>query len=158
MLCERCGMNNADVHLIKVVNGKRHEECLCRECAKEVLPFEEAAKMLKMTFSLESIMDVQEALRDLLLPAMSDISENENDMFRCPNCGVHLPINLFDETENVVMDANDYEQRLNPNVDEMTNLKKEMEAAVLGERYERAAEIRDRIKELSNKTEIEKGA
>ena len=36
MLCDKCGANEAVVHRIMVINGKKTEQHLCGECAKGV--------------------------------------------------------------------------------------------------------------------------
>ncbi len=157
MLCERCGVNSADVFLVKIVEGERQVEHVCKECAKEIMPFDEAAKMMKMTFSLEGIMDVQEALKDLLFPVLPEMYGKPSDSFKCPHCGGPLPKSLFDDAVESASKENHEASPHNFALDEITLLKKEMEIAVRDEKYERAAEIRDKIKELENRKE-EKGA
>ncbi|MBQ3180634.1 MAG: UvrB/UvrC motif-containing protein [Firmicutes bacterium] len=39
MLCERCGKNQATVHVKKVINGKETQENLCEVCAGDVWSF-----------------------------------------------------------------------------------------------------------------------
>lgn len=34
MLCEKCKTREANVHLVKIINGERREEWLCEECIK----------------------------------------------------------------------------------------------------------------------------
>lgn len=156
MLCEHCGQNHAEVHLVKIVNGERHYEHVCRECARRLLPFDEAAQMMKMTFSLEGMMDLQEALKDLLLPVLPELYGEERDIVKCPHCGAPLPKELFDEPPKAAPAKGDAPLFIPP-LDERAELKKEMERAVREERYERAAEIRDRLRELEEK-KTEKGA
>ena len=36
MLCERCGQNNASVHVTRIVNGERSEINVCANCAAEM--------------------------------------------------------------------------------------------------------------------------
>ena len=161
MLCERCGVNKSEVHLVRIINGERHDEHICRECAKEMLPLDDAAKMLKMTFSLEGIMDVQEALRDLIFPAFPDLSSDSDNLLRCPHCGEPLPNDIFDDS-GAVLDEREEKELFIPefdfNTDELESLKREMELAVREERYERAAEVRDKIRALEKSGAQEKGA
>lgn len=35
MLCQKCGKNNATVHVIKIINGNKSEVYLCEGCARE---------------------------------------------------------------------------------------------------------------------------
>jgi protein arginine kinase activator len=151
MLCERCGINSAEVFLVKIMEGERHVEHLCRKCAKELLPFEDAAKMMKMTFSLEGVMDMQDALKDLLFPVLPELYGENAETFRCPHCGGTLPKSMFEKAEKTVSEEHQGESSVNSSADEMTTLKCEMDIAVRDENYERAAEIRDKIKALENR-------
>lgn len=181
MLCENCGKRKAEIHLVKVINGVRMEEDICRECAEKLMPFHEAAKALKMSFSLDGIMNVEGALRNLLLPMLPELYELEGKDMKCPHCGEKINADeLFGKLESeqgsdIVFDfshaddlpgetnsgeekkkaavqaaAPDFEvqSRPVPPEKEMAALKKELEFVLRGEKYERAAEIRDRIIEL----------
>lgn len=161
MLCERCGVNKAEVHLMRIVNGKRVVDYLCRECAKEIIPFDEAAKMMKMTLSLEGILDLQEALKDLILPAMTGMNDDTDFDLICPHCGEKISLSMLDPeekkcrekvpcTENAAIPA--------LKKDQLSLLKDEMAAAVKLEDYEHAAQIRDQIKDLEDKSDKEKDA
>ncbi len=151
MLCERCGLKKAEIHLMRVANGKRVVSRLCRECAQEVVPFDEAAKMMKMTFSLEGIMDLQEALRDLILPVVSGIDSQEESDLKCPHCGGPISFSMYDPFEDKCAEkvpcAESMPAKSAPK-DELTLLKERMSDAVCTENYELAAEIRDQIKDL----------
>lgn len=36
MICKRCGKNNAEIYYKQTINGKTHEYALCSECAEEL--------------------------------------------------------------------------------------------------------------------------
>ena len=36
MLCEKCRKNEAVIHVVKIVNGKKSEAMLCEKCAREL--------------------------------------------------------------------------------------------------------------------------
>jgi len=159
MLCERCGANNAEVHLVRIVNGKRAVEYLCKQCAKEVIPFDEAAKMMKMTFSLEGILDLQEALKDLILPAMTGMNDDADIELTCPHCGEPISWSMLAPTEKKCAEKVPCAENIGvPAVkrDKLSLLRDEMADAVKLENYELAAKIRDQIKDLEEKTEKEK--
>ena len=161
MLCERCGANNAEVHLMRIVNGKRVVDYLCKPCAKEVIPFDEAAKMLKMTFSLEGILDLQEALKDLILPAMTGMNDDADIELTCPHCGEAISWSMLAPDEKKCAEKVPCaESTCAPPVkrDKISLLRDEMADAVKFENYELAAQIRDQIKDLEEKTEKEKDA
>ena len=161
MLCERCGVNKADVHLMRIVNGKRVVDYLCRECASEVVPFDEATKMMKMTFSLEGILDLQEALKDLILPAMTGSNCDADMELTCPHCGEKISWAEFAGNEDKCPEkVPPVENTASPAVkkDKLSLLRDEMNAAVKTENYELAARIRDQIKDMEDETEKEKDA
>lgn len=191
MLCENCGKHGAEIHLVKIVNGVRIDEDICRECAEKMMPFNDAAKALKMSFSLEGMIKAGDALRNFLFPILPELYESEGKEMKCPHCGKEIDADgLFGGLESagddkeVVFDfsqaagdsraakaadvpppaaqrpgaeAIKREDRPCSAEKELAGLKKELEFVLRGERYERAAEIRDRIIELekaiSEKTE-----
>jgi len=154
MLCERCGVNNAEVHLVRIVNGKRAVDYLCRQCAKEVIPFDEAAKMMKMTFSLEGILDLQEALKDLILPAMTGMNDDADIELTCPHCDEPISWSMLAQADKKCSEKVPCaESTGSPAVkrDKLSLLRDEMADAVKLENYELAAQIRDQIKDLGRK-------
>ena len=52
MLCERCGTRHADIHLVKVMNGERRVQHLCRECAGEFLSTNDVTNLMKLSLSV----------------------------------------------------------------------------------------------------------
>ena len=161
MLCERCGANKAEVHLMRIVSGERVVDFLCRQCAREVIPFGEAAKMMKMTFSLEGILDLQEALKDLIFPAMTGVNGDAEAELTCPHCGETITWSMFDAPEEKCA-----EKVPCPDVvctppatrDDLSLLKDKMADAVKVENYELAAIIRDQIRDLKDEADKEKDA
>lgn len=182
MLCENCGQRKAEIHLVRVVNGACVEEDICRQCAEKMMPFHDAERALKMSFSLEGIMNVGDALKNLLFPMLPELYEIEDRVTKCPHCGKEITIDeLFggkakeSGDRDVVFDfsqiGTDMEQprqkraehkSLAPDVPsapeienapvsaekEFAALAKELGDALREERYERAAEIRDRVAAL----------
>ena len=71
MLCERCGTRHADIHLVKVVNGERRVQHLCRECAGEFLSTNDVTNLMKLSLSVEGLMGIDEAFRELVMPALA---------------------------------------------------------------------------------------
>jgi len=192
MMCEKCGERSAEIHIVKVINGVRVEEDLCRSCAEQLIPFGQSGRGLRMSFSLEGIPGAEDMFRNLLLPMLPELYETSGEDFKCPHCGKEIEVEdlfgkplgkangvgevLFDfsapsfkrGSDRAVTDvktaapASDLEtEGKSKTVEkELAGLKREMEFVLRGERYERAAQIRDRIKELEkNITEEEtKGA
>lgn len=151
MLCERCGKGVAEVHLVKIFNGRRYDENLCRSCAKEVLPDGEGGNSynsLKMSFSPEALAQMQDVIRNLLMPIMSEHYEEKEEDITCPHCGKMIPLEYLDDFES--MDSEDIEEGMPAEraLDETEKLDLQMKKAVQEENYELAAKIRDKLAEL----------
>ena len=125
MLCERCGKNLANVHITKNINGRVTEMNLCSECADasgERISFD---NMMRDFFS--SVMPARARrfdyrTRDVL-----------GEYAGCEDCleDSYPEIKQKDEKE-----------------DRIAELKIKLKAAVVDERYEEAAKLRDEIKAL----------
>jgi len=154
MKCERCGAEGAEIHLVKIINGERHVEHLCAKCAKELLPLEDASKMLKMTFSIEGMMELQDVLKDLLLSDLSGYIDEKENIYEDKVTRDDLIEHFAKERASYYDAQNQHTMEEDPlrslEYDELTDLKNELKLAIRDERYERAATIRDRIRELNN--------
>ncbi len=151
MFCDRCGGSGANIHIVRMVDGHKVEEILCRECAKSFVPFDGTEKMMRMAFSVDGLSDIQDALKDLLFPVLPELfgGNEEKDLIACPICGSPMHPNLNHNDDNIVA-----ESAAVP-ADELELLKAEMAAAVREERYEDAAKIRDDISALKAKRKAE---
>lgn len=155
MLCEQCKVKPAEIHLVNVVNGERHVQHLCRECAISALHLGDAASLMKMSFSVEGLADIEEALRELLLPINPEAHPRpaRGRHYVCPHCGAELPDSMFeegnaaDEGEPQAPEAEKAPHIISTE-EEISLLKKRMALAVKNENYEYAAQLRDRITEL----------
>ncbi len=154
MLCERCGTRHADIHLVKVVNGERRVQHLCRECAGEFLSTNDVTNLMKLSLSVEGLMGIDEAFRELVMPALRGAyAQKKSAKHICPHCGGVLPDSMFErrdaeDKETARPDA--AEDRVMTAEEEMAALEKKMLEAVKAEDYEYAAKLRDRISELKN--------
>lgn len=185
MLCEKCGERSAEIHLVQIINGTRIEGHLCRQCAGQLMPFGEAGKALRMSLSLEGGVDPEEMFRNLFRPLLPELYLAAGESLKCPHCGGDLePDELFGKAQGSelglnfsgpafgdVMESRQGSAERTPDLalkieaapdsreKELDGLKRELVFVLRGERYERAAEIRDRIKELEkNIEEKTKGA
>ena len=151
MFCDRCGSSGANIHIVRMVDGRKVEEILCRECAKAFVPFDGTEKMMKMAFSVGGIADIQDALKDLLFPVLPELFSDSagEESVPCPICGKPMSSKIKEHEEccDKISDA--------APKDELEALKAEMDAAVREERYEKAAEIRDKISAVKAKREAE---
>ena len=148
MLCERCGKGVAEVHLVKIFNGRRYEEHLCRSCAKEIVPSQNEGNSLRMSFSPETLAQMQEVLRNLLFPIMTELYEDRDEDISCPHCGKPIPYEFFDDVENMETEDSSQDDVFSAPISEIEKLNLQMEYAVQDENYELAAKVRDRLIEL----------
>ena len=87
MLCEQCKVRRAEIHLVNVVNGERQVQHLCRECAEAHLHLDDVSNLLKMSFSVEGLMDIEEAFKELVIPALRGAYTRKRAARLCPHCG-----------------------------------------------------------------------
>lgn len=171
MLCEQCGMKEAEVHLVNVIKGERHVSHLCRECAASRMHLEDVTNIIKMQFSLNGLTNIEEAFRDLVIPVLKKSRENIAEQHICPHCGGVLPEEMFNNAKEGVRPAQQNNDRRIPYEEpadiasqlfvmsaeeEMADLSKKMNDAVKTENYETAAKLRDRISELKHMSAQEK--
>ena len=156
MLCDQCGTRRAEIHLIKVVNGERHAQHLCRECAEELFNMDDMTSRMKMSFSVEGLLGMEEAIKELLMPALRSVYANRKSAKHiCPHCGGVLPDSMFEHNEEAAETARQDPpaEKVMTAEEEMSALEKKMREAVKAEDYEYAAKLRDRIIELKNSNE-----
>lgn len=154
MLCEQCGTRRAEIHLVKVVNGERRVQHLCKECAGEFLSMNDVTNLMKLSFSVEGLMGIDDAFRDIVMPALRGAYEDKKkNRHICPHCGGVLPDSMFEdkgEAEPEAAPREEAENKVMTAAEEMAALERKMREAVKAEDYEYAAKLRDRISELKN--------
>lgn len=158
MLCDECGKNEASVHVTSIINGNKTERHLCEECARKNQSF------LNSSFSMENLFSSM--LNNAFNTATYLPSKG------CSKCGM-----TYDEFRNTgkfgCSDCIDtFKQRLMPVVrniqgydthagkipkraggsyrvqKDIEKLKLQLKQAVEKEEYEKAAQLRDKIKEM----------
>ncbi|QSQ08326.1 Protein-arginine kinase activator protein [Koleobacter methoxysyntrophicus] len=166
MLCEECGKRPASVHITKVVNGEKTERHLCEECARELEDF---------SFSFQPNFTIHNLLAGLLDSAKeSPIGVNISQKIQCPFCG--MTFNQFSQYGRFGCSQcyGSFHGRIEPILrrihgshvhtgkvprrtggkirlkKEIDKLKRQLEQAVKKEEFEKAAELRDKIRELEN--------
>lgn len=170
MLCDNCKKNKATVHITKIINGIKQEFDLCEKCAKDFGGLNFTGQIdLSAPFTFQSILG---GLIDYI-NSSANKSEKSVDI-ACPKCGTTYSefkksglvgcsecYNSFKSTLLPVI------KRVQGNIEHngkipvkagkdiiekkrILKLKEELQEAVAKEEYERAAEIRDEIKGISN--------
>lgn len=167
MMCDDCGKRPAAVHISKVVNGAKSEAHLCQECAQSQGQF---SFMTEPTFTFHNI------LAGLFDPdTVVHGTKGVKTRNRCPNCGLtfadfrrlgHLGCDQCYDTFNVELEP--LLRRIHGSTGhtgkvphgakhgsvrkerELMRLQEELHRAVVNEEYEKAAELRDHIRELED--------
>lgn len=169
MYCEECNKKPAMVHLTQMFNGQKKETHLCETCA---------AKKGAIMFNFDAQLGIPSLLGSFFGSHynMQDISAHTAQEV-CPNCGMKFIdirqtgklgcadcYNAFDNDLEPILRRihgnNQHIGKIPARGGETVLLKKKIETmknqlhqAVLNEEYEKAAEIRDCIKELEKQTE-----
>lgn len=171
MICQHCGKNEATTHIKKSINGEVSEMHLCSECARQTGIMEEM-RMPKMTdlfgnsflgnligsgvAAMNSLAGVERCQR--CGSSFDDIVKSGH--IGCSECYEKFADRLepsvkkihgktkhigkyvsYDEVEN----DNERESQMS----ELDRLKEELRAAIKEQRFEDAAVIRDKIKDLT---------
>lgn len=167
MLCEECGKNQATVHMKKIVNNHATESHLCDECAKK-----------NSSLGFDNSFSIQNILAGLIDSSYdSPIKIEHIKSLSCEKCG--LTYGKFRQTGKFGCSNcyNSFREKLGPlfrtihghdshvgkipkkagyNVSTkkiIDELKTELDLAVNKEEFEKAAQIRDEIKNLQSKLE-----
>ena len=179
MLCQKCKKNEANVFYRENVNGKSKNYALCSECAKELEEKGEINTGVGGFFDMPAFglpaLDPAEFFGTLfgaLSPASAVSSGSESrrcpvcgSTFRdfynsgkvgCPTCYSEFSRELESTVNRIHGDAlhrgrtpKAWKQKLDTDR-QIKALKKELSDAVKAEEFERAAELRDRIRTLES--------
>lgn len=172
MLCERCKKREATTHLREVINGDVKETHLCSECASEL-----GYDSIFTNFNPFSMMGVNigNFLGGLFTQTLPERAVDDGR--RCSFCGT-----TFEELANSAKAgcANCYKEFYNdliPSIQrvhgktrhigkipgragkemrlqqEITNLRQQLGDAVSKQEYEKAAELRDKIKDMEKRSQ-----
>ncbi len=163
MMCEDCGKMPAIVHFEQMVNGKKIAMNLCRDCAEKrgVL-----SVFLQPSFSINNLLSALLGSQ-MKNPSIPEVAGEEQ---RCPVCGMtyrdfaragrlgcsRCYATFEDELEPLLRRIHGSERHVGKAPAkvggmaqyrrELEQLRKDQAAAVAAEAYEKAAEIRDKIK------------
>ena len=162
MNCEKCKKNHATYHLTANENGVMREAHLCEECAKQT------DVLHKIHFSINAILG---SPLELKAPAPSAASSKAAQV-KCPECGITYGefkskarlgcandyevfraelVRLLEKIHGATSHAGKTPQTVDSHIrkeNELIRLKRDLDSVVKSEDFEKAAEIRDRIKSL----------
>lgn len=168
MTCQECGKRPATLHFTKIVNGEKTEFRICEACARE------KGEMIPGTPNGFSIHNLLSGLLNLE-PGSAGASGTKTTPLRCENCG--LTYTQFSKIgrfgckhcyEHFVDRLDPLFKRVHGNIShvgkvpkrsggiiqykrEINELKKSLARHIELEEFEKAAGIRDEIRELEKK-------
>ncbi len=169
MRCDECGKKKATVHLTELVDGQISELHLCEECAKE------KSVQMEQQFGLADLLaGLSDFGKTSPSPSPSSPEIQQAKIESCANCGMtyadfkkHGRLGCSDCYSHFrsrlgsllkkIHGASQHSgkspkvlaapvESAQPVVNDLDTLKKQLQQAVLCEDYERAAELRDRIR------------
>ncbi|MGE5559608.1 MAG: UvrB/UvrC motif-containing protein [Chloroflexota bacterium] len=166
MLCQECRKRPATVHLTKIINGQKTELHLCQQCAQEKGEFE---YLFQPVFSfpnlLAGLMGSQPASG---LPAAGEqcphCGQTYNDFAQkgrlgCSECYTTFAARLDPLLKRIhghVQHTGKVPRRTGGLVrvrKEVNTLRNDLQRAIENEEFEKAAKLRDQIRELERKLE-----
>lgn len=174
--CERCNKYQANVHIIKVFDGIKKELNICEKCAKELGEFNLNSILdVESTFSSNILSGLVEYFNNTQQPPMVKINDSE-----CSKCkttyaefkntgflGCDECYRQFNKILSIfikrVQNGDEHNGKIPSRCGESVIKKKEinvlkdkLQRSILSEEYEKAAEIRDLIKDLEKRIEGDK--
>lgn len=166
MICDLCHQKPAAMHFTKIINGHKTEINLCQDCA---------SKSSEFSFGFIPQISLPGFLAGLFQNDVNiDPWSTNEDQIKCPNCGMsyhHFTktgllgcskcYDVFSrETEPLLRKIHGsthhggkVPQRGGGQFKvkrEIESLKNQLQQAIKNEEFEKAAQLRDRIKELAN--------
>ncbi|MCH5299277.1 MAG: UvrB/UvrC motif-containing protein [Ruminococcus sp.] len=169
MKCQKCNKNNATTHIKRVINGEFEEYNLCSECAKEMGynnifgSFADDFNSLFGSFFENALPARTQATRcEFCGTSYSDIART--GMVGCANCydvfadrimptvrRVHGNTTHCGKNSQFAKAEAAQPQEEKPS--DIDALKSELDLAIKNQEFEKAAELRDKIKAMEGKDE-----
>jgi protein arginine kinase activator len=166
MLCEECKKEPATVHLTKVINNQKYEKNLCQQCAKEDgesdFPFEPKYSINNLLAGLLNF-EPSAGARPQKAPCGIPMCENchmsyaefsRNGRLGCSVCYTYFmqPLEpLLRRVQGRTQHAGKVPNRTGGALmvkNKIQQLRQELQRYISREEFEKAAEVRDQIKEL----------
>ncbi|SDL27411.1 UvrB/UvrC motif-containing protein [Natronincola ferrireducens] len=167
MTCDECKSRKATVHMTKIIQGKKEEIHLCEECAKTM-----------ETLNLENSFSIHNFLAGLLdMNQDPQLKHHYKEILQCNQCGTSYE--GFRQMGRLSCDQcyKNFKEKLKPLIRkvhgnlhhtgkvpkrrggiirlkrEVNQLKLQLKDAIEEQAFERAANLRDQIKDLQDKIE-----
>lgn len=163
MLCENCGKNTATAYIKKIVNGVATQKHLCSACAaKYGLSGHAAGSIANMLSTMFG--DIINENQQLRAKKCEDCGASFRDIVNngkvgCPKCYSEFYTDLLPYLKRVHGSVKHIGKVPNNaplavvTDDKLTQLKKTLHELVLKEEFEKAAVVRDEIKEIERQAQ-----
>ena len=160
MLCQRCNKNEATIHITEVSNSKHRENHLCEQCAEadgSVIKNPVTINQLLSSFIMAHSGATELAELTCSECGVSFLEFRQHGLLGCPNDYkvFSQPLDSLltsihgQDTHHVgkVPSRGSAQQKKNM---ELLRLRRDLTQAVEAEKYEKAAQLRDLIKEIQS--------
>jgi protein arginine kinase activator len=163
MMCERCKKNEATVHFMQTVNGVKSEMLLCSECAEKENKYSFFSDDLFSGFFTDSILGLRRSGAEKKCE-LCGLTRRELASNGRPGCAKCYEV-FADELDKIIYGIHgnakhngalpgkhaenlEEQKKLDALKKEIQALKEEQKNAIAEQNYERAAEIRDRLRQI----------
>lgn len=150
MKCERCGQNEVNFYYKSNVNGNVTEQHLCSKCAEEL----GYTKQMSSLGSMRSMFGGMDSMFNRMLGGFfSDMPSLWGRSFFEPMTRYAMPAAQPQTEQGTQVQEPQREVGANPELvrrRELNALREEMNLCIKEENFEKAAEIRDKIRSLEN--------
>ncbi|SES12182.1 UvrB/UvrC motif-containing protein [Salisediminibacterium halotolerans] len=181
MLCQECNEHPATLHFTKIVNGEKIEYHICETCAKEKGEHIPGSNSFSIHQLLSGLLDMEPSLKGVK-QSSAETGKKAEEPLSCPHCGLTYAqfaemgrfgcarcYEAFDSKLDSIFrrihGGNDTHLGKIPKRGgqdlhvhrEIEQLREQMKKQIEEEEFEKAAEVRDKIRSLQEQLE-RKGA
>lgn len=153
MFCENCHARIANVHIMKIINGEKTETHLCSECAankNQIHSYTDMSEKMFNSFSGKGF--ISDDLFEKCQNVFKNIEENNQNNKANRLLGSEPNYKKFRNNLKKSID-NQHKNKIEDEINDetqadsiLTDLKNQLKKCIETEDYEKAAQIRDRIK------------
>lgn len=159
MICTNCGIKEANFHYKQIINGKKNEQHLCSECAQKLgyvsqgegLDF---SSILNDFISLPSFTPHSGVIKACPVCKTTFDEFKKTGLLGCDRCYDEFK-NAIEATLSQIQPSTVHKGKLSGAAgekirqqNELDEMKERLKRAILDEKYEEAAVLRDKIKNL----------
>jgi|SRR5690554_3863072 len=154
MLCQNCGEREAKVSITQIVNNKKTEIHLCPQCAQQSGHIDPVFGLHKMLASMMDWNPEKSQAKTCPGCGLTEQELHQNGRFGCEQCyetWAPLVEKILSRVQGRTTHTGKVPRSAGEKVKkerELGELRRQLEQAVAEERFEEAAQLRDKIREL----------